>query len=130
MIDGERVLHQIDICFLAVMQSLHLEVKKVTQAFLRHTGSKLSEVLEGVHNEVQEEWESCREKLQKLKKSYASLMELGKRVESQCEGQEECHDDKKKNKQKRKKKKKKNAMKDKEEGHEGLDDEWCNGTGI
>lgn len=129
MINEERVLHQIDICFVAVMQSLFLEVKKVTRAFLRHTGSKLSEVLEGVHNEVQEEWESCREKLQKLKKSYASLMELGKRVESQCERQEECHEDKKKNKQKRKKKNK-NAMKDKGEGHEGLDDEWCNGTGI
>ena len=85
-------------------------------------------MLEGVHNEVQKEWDSCREKLQKLKKSYASLMELGKRVESQCEGQEECYEDKKKNKQKRKKNK--NAMKDKGEGHEGLDDEWCNGTGI
>ena len=57
MIDEERVLHQIDICFVAVMQSLHLEVKKETRAFLRHTGSKLGEVLEGVHNEVQEEWE-------------------------------------------------------------------------
>ena len=129
MIDEERVLHQIDICFVAVMQSLHLEVKKETRAFLRHTGSKLAEVIECVHNEVQKEFENCREKFQKLKKSYATLMELGKRVESQCEGQEECHEDKKKNKQKRKKKKK-NAMKDKEEGHEGLDDEWCNGIGI
>ena len=128
MIDEERVLHQIDICFVAVMQSLHLEVKKETRAFLRHTGSKLGEVLEGVHNEVQEEWESCREKLQKLKKSYASLMELGKRVESQCEAQEQCQEDKKKNKNK--KKKKKNAMNDKEEGHKGLDDELCNGIGI
>ena len=34
-------------------------------------------------------------------------MELGKRVESHCEGQEEGHEDKKKNKNKRKKKKKK-----------------------
>jgi Mg2+ and Co2+ transporter CorA len=105
-------LHQIDDHSDAVLQSLHLEVKKITLAFLRHTGSKLSEVLEGVHNEVLQELENCRGRLQKLKKSYASLMELGKRVESQCEGQEEGHD----NKNERKKKK---AMKDKEEGHEG-----------
>ena len=51
----------------------HLDLKKITCAFLRHTGSKLTEVLEGVHTEVKEEWENCREKLQKLKKSYASL---------------------------------------------------------
>jgi hypothetical protein len=34
-------------------------------------------------------------------------MELRKRVESHCKGQEEGHEDKKKNKNKRKKKKKK-----------------------
>ena len=128
MINEKLVLHQIDICFVEVAKSLDLEVKKETRAFLHHTGSKLAEVIECVHNEVQKEVENCREKFQKLKKSYATLMELGKRVESQCEAQEQCQEDKKKNKNK--KKKKKNAMNDKEEGHKGLDDEWCNGIGI
>jgi hypothetical protein len=78
-------LHQIDDHSDAVLQSLHLEVKKITLAFLRHTGSKLSEVLEGVHNEVLQELENCRGRLQKLKKSYASL----KDKEEDHEGQQE-----------------------------------------
>ena len=69
-----------------------LEVKKITSDFLPGTASMLEETLEHAHNDVKEEYKNCADKFLELKEAYASLLELGKHVKGQGEGQEEGHE--------------------------------------
>ena len=69
-----------------------LEVKKITSDFLPGTASMLEETLEHDHNDIKEEYKNCADKFLELKEAYASLLELGKHVKGQGEGQEEGHE--------------------------------------
>ena len=61
--------------------------------FLPCTARKLKDVVEGLHDELKEEWLKNHAKHLKLKEeAYASLMELGMHAKGQGEGQEEGHE--------------------------------------
>ena len=85
-------MHHIDESSNAVQQSLHVEINKMMSRFLPCTARKLNDVVEGLHDELKEEWVKNHEKHLKLKEAYASLMELGMHAKGQGEGQEEGHE--------------------------------------
>ena len=84
----KKAWQQIDHHTGEVGQSLLLEVKKITSDFLPGTASMLEETLEHVQNDIREEHKNCGDKFLEVKEAYASLLELGKHVKGQGEGQE------------------------------------------
>ena len=86
-------MHHIDESSNAVQQSLHVEINKMMSRFLPCTARKLNDVVEGLHDELKEEWLKNHAKHLKLKEeAYASLMEFRRHAKGQGEGQEEGHE--------------------------------------